>query len=227
VNVLTKWHLVRLRIYAGEEETWRKVEWIGFETVPLLTEVTAIRRAIKALREELRSKWGGASQPGESRRDWWDKKFWISSAYPNGLHSQLVPGGHASIDDVLEALISSNSDPTLPPADGIGINCTHPSHIASLTQQFTGSAKRLHPLAIRPTFVLYPDGGAVYDTTSRTWTNRTTEPGEWARGVCAVAKELEGAKNPVGSEVWGGVIVGGCCKAGFPEIEYLRKELDG
>lgn len=247
-NALADWHLDRLRIYAAQEAAWRKVEWVGFETVPLLREVRAIRSAMGRLNDELGKKWGGGrteSEAHEEGREWWRKKFWISSAYPDGHHPQHLSSDstsiHVSIDDVLKTLLDSpDSVNNSPRPDGVGINCTHPSHISNLTGALTTSMQ--HRLITPsggsalgsetgPLFVLYPDGGAVYDTTTRTWTERTTRPDEWAVGVAALARRIEraewkseGAKHS--GRVWGGVIVGGCCKAGFEEIRWLRKELD-
>lgn len=236
-DALAKWHLARLRIYASEEGTWRKVSWLGFETVPLLTEIRAIRIAMGRLNAELKVKWGAKRGEGEGGREWWDKKFWISSAYPEGKHPQHFSStdeeGQVGVEDVLEDLLGDSESSPRP--DGIGINCTHPAHISSLTYDFsTAMTRRLVKAGsegdVGPTFVLYPDGGAVYDTVSRTWTERTTNPEEWARGLVAVARDLESAEVVVDGasrgKVWGGVIVGGCCKAGFEEIGYLRRVLD-
>lgn len=237
-DALAVWHLARLRIYAAEEGTWRKVEWLGFETIPLLREIRAIRRAMGKLYTELEVRWGGGKVSEEGQEGWWRKKFWITSAFPDGQHPQHLASGpdqHVSVDDVLYSLISPSPDSanSLPRPDGIGINCTHPSHISALAEAFYTSMRKLaksHGEA-GPVFVLYPDGGAVYDTTSRTWTERTTRPDEWAVGVAGIARRLEDARldaegDEQGKKVWAGVIVGGCCKAGFDEIRYLRKELD-
>jgi homocysteine S-methyltransferase len=101
----------------------------------------------------------------------------------------------------------------IPPADAIGINCTSPAHLPALVRDM----------------VLYPDGGAVYDTTTKTWTNRTSGAQDWATDVAAIASEAAGARTSRGNGeayAWAGVIVGGCCKAGFEEIRLLKQELD-
>jgi homocysteine S-methyltransferase len=237
-DALAEWHLSRLRIYAAEEGTWRKVEWLGFETIPLLREIRAIRRAMEELHKELEARWGGGKESDAGEGEWWRQKFWITSAFPDGQHPQHLPSSadqHVSVDDVLDSLVSSSPDSAkpLPRPNGIGINCTHPSHISNLAEAFTTSMRKLAKSGgeAGPVFVLYPDGGAVYDTTSRTWTERTTRPDEWAVGVAGIARRLEDARldaegEEQGGKLWAGVIVGGCCKAGFDEIRYLRKELD-
>jgi homocysteine S-methyltransferase len=227
VEALAQFHLERLRVFAEDEDTWRKVDWVAFETVPVLHEVRGIRLAMGILHEELSRLY---EQSGNGGREWWDKRFWITCPFPDGSHPQLLPvGGHATVDDLLSALLSPVPGARDP--DGVGINCTHPSHLVHLLTAFTNGIGRLkatvHPEPDRgeerkPWFVLYPDGGATYDVVSRTWTTRSFGPEGWASEVASAAKEL--VREDGG--VWGGVIVGGCCKAGFEEIGALRKELD-
>lgn len=139
----------------------------------------------------------------------------------------------------------------LPVPDAIGINCTSPAHITSLGRAFTTHVSEI--LSERQVkeeeesigFVLYPDGGLVYDPTTRSWSVPSGIPtaggrgGNWAKNVAMVAREvgestrtrsLDGSKGEGqdGEEVrvWGGgVLVGGCCKNGFGEIRGLRDEL--
>jgi homocysteine S-methyltransferase len=229
VEALAGFHLERLRVLAEDEDTWRKVDWVAFETVPVLHEVRGIRLAMAKLHEELSRRYED-SRSGGRGRGWWDKRFWITCPFPDGSHPQLLPvGGHATVDDLLSALFSpvpGERDP-----DGVGINCTHPSHLVHLIPAFTDGLSRIKANAApsedpgeerKPWFVLYPDGGATYDVVSRTWTTRSFSPEGWASDVASAAKELV----RVHGGVWGGVIVGGCCKAGFEEIGALRNELD-
>jgi homocysteine S-methyltransferase len=118
----------------------------------------------------------------------------------------------------------------IPPADAIGINCTSPAHLPALVRDMTAALDLTgHSADKRPALVLYPDGGAVYDTTTKTWTNRTSGAQDWATDVAAIASEAAGARTSRGNGeayAWAGVIVGGCCKAGFEEIRLLKQELD-
>ena len=210
VEHLKEFHLSRLLTFSDDAETWAQVDWIAFETVPILTEYLAIRRAMAELVKLGRG-----------------KKFWISSAYPNGLHSQQMHSGHAGVNEVLMAALGG---PDLP-ANGVGINCTNPTYIEKLSEDFKEallgleSRGRVHEADEGVTFILYPDGGSVYDVVSRTWSSGTLDTASWGKQVAAIAKKVEAAEED-GEKVWAGVIVGGCCKAGFEEIRALRKTLD-
>lgn len=76
------------------------------------------------------------------------------------------------------------------------------------------------------TFVLYPDGGQVYDTLTRSWSKEKLSAEEWAQRMIRLAKSAEGAICSNGDKVWGGVVVGGCCKTSYEEIKALREEID-
>jgi homocysteine S-methyltransferase len=154
------------------------------------------------------------------------KKFWISSAWPRGVHPQMdKKGEHVRTEEVWRVM--SEEREGLEKPFGIGVNCTGPEFVRKIVTELTDVARRsaedhrereeqeLKKLA----FVLYPDGGSVYDVVTRTWTERTTEPSLWAKSLMSVAKELEE------SGVWEQIIIGGCCKAGFEEIRSLRAEL--
>lgn len=209
IDALEKFHLDRLLAFSDDGKVWSQVEWIAFETIPVLYEYAAIRRAMQHLVESGRG-----------------KKFWISSAYPEGRHPQTYPGGkNASVEDVLEAALGGE----LPPANAIGVNCTNPTYIASLAEDFTSTLLRLRQdgkIARNETaFVLYPDGGSVYDVNTRTWSSGGIDATSWGNQVAAVARSVD-SKEQHGAKVWAGVIVGGCCKAGFDEIRALRQSLD-
>ena len=279
---LAQWHLDRLRAFAsapssaassisaitqrpaeqGESGSasaaWDNLEWVAFETVPLLTEIRAVRRAMAVLNREIES----------GRR----KKFWICSAFPEGrfpqrkattsspstdsdaeIAGEAAEAGHVGMDEWLAAAIGplqplALDDPStastseyadaaqlaslgaddIPSADGIGINYTSPAYLPGLAHDMT-EALAHRPQAeshARPALVLYPDRGAVYDTTTKKWTNRTSGAEDWARDVSAVVREAAAATlSEDGEHVWAGVIVGGCCKAGFDEIRLLKEEL--
>ena len=55
---LSDWHAERLAVFAGSHETWDAVNFVAFETIPLLEEIYAVRRAMtKVVIEEKRKKW--------------------------------------------------------------------------------------------------------------------------------------------------------------------------
>lgn len=190
---------------------------------------------------------------------WWKKPFWMSHVFPKGV----APDG-ASVDEIVQASTRSRLDSvsTLPGLDtrvveaepgnlpipsAIGLNCTSPAHIAKLSSQFTRAVSELrttspsHETSPPLGFVLYPDGGLVYDTVTRTWSAPTPVERDdtgvaamadlsWSVNVATVARTAAEAtyngEDGRSGQVWdGGVYVGGCCKSGYKEIEGLAKEL--
>ncbi|WVW78258.1 hypothetical protein I302_100211 [Kwoniella bestiolae CBS 10118] len=234
INHLTQFHLDRLLslIPSGDgQEVWRKIEWIGFETIPLLYEIKAIRRCMAELNRILREKYEidqqKAGEEGEDR--WYIKKFWISSPFPDARHPQLSSNNQPiTVESLLQTLLDPEEG-AIP--HGVGINCTNPSYLPALTDQFTQAIKpKIRKMDSPPRFVLYPDGGQVYDVNTRTWSNPPDGPAnavDWAKGVLTVVKELEEDRDDEGRYTWDGVIVGGCCKTSFGEIRALKRGLDG
>lgn len=224
IDALRAFHLARLLTYAEDDATWRAVDWIGFETVPLLREGLAIRQAMHELEETLSIRYGPASEP------WWRKRFWVSFVFPSGK----APDG-ASPGQIARRMLGESKDGRRP--NGLGINCTSPAYIGEIVQEMTRAAAA-HSGEAAPAFVLYPDGGLVYDPVSKTWqapassgpASQATglDPTSWAESVASVAQTAarstakhDGAQRAV----WSEVIVGGCCKAGFAEIAALAKRV--
>ncbi|WRT64618.1 uncharacterized protein IL334_001551 [Kwoniella shivajii] len=268
-ELLSNYHLSKLMTVATHEDTWRKIDWIAFETIPVLHEIKAIRRTMNKLQGILRERYpesfsssdAGQTQPQlsdaeecerESQTEWYNKKYWITCAFPNGLHPQHVSNSssdsnsnldsssnhHVSVRDLVNVLLDEQNDQSIP--NGIGINCTNPLYLCSLIKQFnesTGSHNFTQTEALNKnknkdkgiTFVLYPDGGLVYDVNTRTWSTPSNGPSnasEWAKGIYEVVQSIESAKSHQGTYIWDGVIVGGCCKTSFEEISALRKLID-
>nr|XP_018265308.1 uncharacterized protein I303_01671 [Kwoniella dejecticola CBS 10117]OBR87466.1 hypothetical protein I303_01671 [Kwoniella dejecticola CBS 10117] len=214
IRLLTKFHLDKLLTVALVEETWRKIEWIAFETIPLLYEIKAIRLAMGELYDLLRRHYWKA----ETLEDgWYKKKFWITCPFPNSQFPQMGPNGyHVEIDELMDTLISPTmhcqgqgqvgeavTKPIpMPIPNGIGINCTNPSYLSSLSKEFTnalkGQLQRQREREQRPkvSFVCYPDGGQVYDVHTRSWSTPLggSDPDEWAKGLLSIAREVEKAK---------------------------------
>jgi homocysteine S-methyltransferase len=227
--------LSRLRVYANEEETWRAVDWVMFETIPLLREGEAIRTAMEDLYQELKGRYG-ESDNGDA---WWRKPYWTSFVFPEGTSPDASP-----ISTIMETMFSGENAETVFPS-AIGINCTSPAYIRTLTEQLTESMSNGlknaddDSLLLRkpPAFVLYPDGGLVYDVVTRTWHAPKNAPsvaasgdaeGSWAKNVAQVARwaaEQEVATSNGSRPVWPQILVGGCCKSGYKEIAGLRAEL--
>lgn len=206
ISALREFHLQRLQVFASDDNTWSKIDWICFETVPVAREITAIRLALGDLLEETNS-----------------KRFWISCVFPNGR----FPDG-STVNELVARLLSFDEGPE---PEAIGINCTSPAYIDDIAEQMTQAVIN-YPHRAQPAFVLYPDGGLVYDPPTRTWHVPSPDlvglkgPGSWAHHVAAVAKKMVAARAPENDrDVWSRVYVGGCCKAGFDEIRDLNNTL--
>ncbi|GAA99829.1 uncharacterized protein L969DRAFT_43183 [Mixia osmundae IAM 14324] len=188
-DALTDFHTKRLRTFLASE----KPDLLAFETVPLLTEVRAIRRAVRLCQTEL--------------------PYWISFVLPDGICPQST---HPTIDAkrcTLEALTLAALQGEQPPV-AIGINCTHPSLIASNVIRMARTVSS-HKLSI-PWLVLYPDGGLTYDTVTKSWHAREAQQSDrsWADALLDAAS--------TGDRAFAGYILGGCCKSTPSYIAALR-----
>lgn len=198
-STLEKYHMDRLNIFQQDTETWDQIEWLAFETVPIISEIRGIRHAMEGLQQE--------------------KKFWITSAYPNGR----IGTGEVAMPEVVNALLSGQG--RIP--DGVGINCTRPTYLPTLIDEMTDAVRELAlDASDRPWLVLYPNGGPTYDGATRQFSTGQVPPEEWAGGLAALVKGAEGMTDDHGERLWKGVIAGGCCNTGFDEIRALRLALD-
>jgi homocysteine S-methyltransferase len=209
VDALYEFHSERLRVFTSHAETWSNVDIIAFETLPLLDEVKAVRRAMKKL-----------------EKDGVEKPYWISCVFPSDLLS--LPDG-TNIEDLVVTML----DPTLGPLPwGIGINCTKVQRLPPLVAAFSDVLEALakHPHtgfpgpAMAPRLVVYPDGAEnlVYDTATQKWLHSEGENGSGSQGSQwddTVINCLQGALR---KEIWDGILVGGCCKTGPGHIQRLR-----
>lgn len=194
-EALYKFHLSRLQAYS-RSSTWPQVEWIGFETIPLLREVKAIKRAMADFGDE--------------------KKYWIACTFPDGQCSQSTQdGGKVEVEEVVRTLLSDEGRKP----NGVGINCTNPAYIPTLIDTFNTTLRSLRTPP-ETCFVLYPDGGQVYDPISRTWSKEKLTPKEWTERIMDDVKAIDQ------SGLWAGIIVGGCCKTSPEEIAELRRAVD-
>ncbi|KAJ9100050.1 hypothetical protein QFC20_005574 [Naganishia adeliensis] len=235
VSALRDFHLSRLRVYANEEATWRAVDWVMFETIPLLREGEAIRTAMEDLYRELATRYGAA----DANDTWWKKPYWTSFVFPEGTSPDA-----SHVSTIVEKMFGGENAETVYPS-AIGINCTSPAYIRNLTEQMTNSMAKVLKSASDdslllqqpPAFVLYPDGGLVYDVVTRTWHAPKNAPSvdassdaerSWAKNVAQVARwaaEQEVTTSTGTRPVWRQILVGGCCKSGYKEIAGLRAEL--
>ncbi|KAI0267061.1 Homocysteine S-methyltransferase [Gloeopeniophorella convolvens] len=220
-DALAAFHLERLRVFADDAPTWRAIDALAFETVPLAREVRALRRAVATLEGEL--------APAD-RKPWWVTVVWPEGRFPE----ESTPGGArlgaaevlaAYFDDVIPGAGIQGARYAVP--DAFGINCTAPAHVASAV------AEASEALAVRgvgsgvgggqPWLVLKPNGGQTYDMSSRKWGwhdgQKQTQGDEFANELGAIVHRAA-EKN-----VWGGILVGGCCKTGDEELRALSKVL--
>lgn len=132
----------------------------------------------------------------------------MSSAFPSGQLGS-APNGPHTVAEWVSAMLDGGEEYASP--DGFGVNCTNPSHLPAILDEIEARV----PAKVRAAtaLVVYPDGGCVYDTLTKTWTEKTGSPDDWARGILDV---LQGRS-------WQEIIVGGCCKTGPEEIAALRK----
>ncbi|OSC96571.1 Homocysteine S-methyltransferase [Trametes coccinea BRFM310] len=208
IDALATFHYDRLRIFVDDTETWKTIDYIAFETVPLRREIYAIRQAVARLVEEQESE----------AAEWQMKPWWISNDYPDGSFPETkTAGDHYTPTEVAEAVLVDEVGAT---ACGIGINCTGTEFMKWLTKEARSAAKSYaQKHGKRPWLVLYPNRGDVYIPETQTWRKMGREGSQWAKDICAVVLEN------VQSGDWEGVIAGGCCKVGPEEIVGLAKEL--
>ncbi|GAA5943544.1 hypothetical protein JCM1841_003363 [Sporobolomyces salmonicolor] len=222
---LAAWHLQRLEHFATSPAAFAELGVLAFETVPNLYEARAIRRAVAAFR----------ARGGPERQT----PFYLSFVLPltagereEQQHVKLPDQSvsHLSLAEQAPAILASALGPLAHDEeaarpDGIGFNCTSPLRAAevveALSSALAASASR-QSSGSKPWLVLYPDGGAVYDVHTRSWSHPLgLSDSRWAAVVAeAVAVAREGDAG------WGGVIAGGCCKAGFGAIRALREECE-
>ncbi|ORX34027.1 Homocysteine S-methyltransferase [Kockovaella imperatae] len=212
ISALQRWHFERLTTYAKTSE-WSSVEWLAFETVPLINEIIAIRRAMAQL-----------AANGTAR-----KKFWIVSAFTDGLFPLPIPDQpRPTPRDIVLAACGPESRGGSP-ADGVGINCTHPQYISGLCRDFTQALVDLAGEGKvkegETAMVLYPDGGKVIDENNQL--KKEDMPHQiWAESLANPIKTLKEARDGLGRDVWKQVIVGGCCESSFAHIKELRAVVD-
>src|ERR1700761_1378273 len=143
-------HLERLDIYASDPEAWNSIYCIRFETISLLQEVRAIRRAMARV-----------LQSGVSPKPWWISFVFPGGKFPDNANTQ---GARHSVECVVNATFDQSRKYMATP-HGIGINCTDTYNEPVI--EMTTAINTLAPF--KPWLVLYPNGGFDYDSASKTW----------------------------------------------------------
>ena len=159
-NALYTFHLERLSVYASDSKTWSSVDLIIFETLPLLTEALAIRKAMYSLERE---------------RGYEAKPFLISFTMPSGKLPQSL---HASVEvlDTSEVFIRALEDDLYMSAPfGIGVNCFNVRHIQPLLDALGLALLRTGSKNIW--IWVAPNGGQeTYDPGTKLWTDDDSLP---------------------------------------------------
>jgi homocysteine S-methyltransferase len=156
VGQLQEWHSERLAVFSADAATWREVDMVAFETVPLVAEIEAVRRSMFAL-----------AGRGERKR-----RFWISCVFPGeGNSVSALPDG-TGVREVVRAMLRGEEGSERPSA--VGFNCTKIGKAEGLVRAFeTAIEELLEEGAVEdwPALVLYPDGtnGEVYNTSTCEW----------------------------------------------------------
>jgi len=196
IKALTQFHEDRLRVFTSDKGTWDKVDFIAFETVPVMREVEAIRQAVGNLKESI-----GA------------KPWWVTATFPGGKYPDTrQPGGyHFTAGEVVNAMLHSGD--IMPVPSGIGINCTGLKFIPELLQDF----ERLMDGNKGPFLVLHPNGGDGYDLSTQAF-QEPEESDRWAEVFANIINEAKGRG-------WKNIIFGGCCKTGPCDIRALGEAM--
>ncbi|KAG0707038.1 Homocysteine S-methyltransferase [Suillus ampliporus] len=196
IDALTRFHEDRLRVFTSDKETWDKVDFVAFETVPLVREVEAIRQAMDNCKESIRP-----------------KPWWITATFPGGKYPETrQPGGnHFTASEVANAMI--HGDDNTPVPNGIGINCTGLKFVPELLQDF----EQVMDGDKKPFLVLHPNGGGGFDLSTQAFQERE-ESDRWAEDLASLVNEAKGRG-------WNKIIVGGCCKTGPGDIKALGEAM--
>ncbi|KAJ5272563.1 hypothetical protein N7478_007688 [Penicillium angulare] len=216
-EALYKWHLQRLRlVQAAEGDLVSRLGYVAFETLPMLDEVRAVRRAIGD---------SGIRVP-----------FWIACVFPGD--DERLPDG-SSVGDVVDAAFGGDG----PLPWGIGINCTKIHKLPGLVERFGDCVSAVSGENV-PSLILYPDGtnGEVYNTTTQVW----EKPDDLSGGERDTVSFLgfpflavrfaNGMKRPWEVQlaqvvkdaqtkgIFKSFVVGGCCKASHHDIKKLHDQ---
>ncbi|KAH8106894.1 Homocysteine S-methyltransferase [Cristinia sonorae] len=208
MEALAEFHAERLHIFASDRETWDLIDGIAFETIPLTREIRAVRKAIEIVRKE------GLLV---------DKPWWISTLYPDGkFPERKLTGEHVSVGEVVDAMLAGDE----PNPHSIGVNCTGMIHLDSLLDEMARQVKsREVDLPRKPSLVVYPNGGDVWNPESKRWQEVVADGGEKAR---TWAREIEEKVRLAEShDLWPEILAGGCCRTGPAEISALSRRLRG
>ncbi|KAL8864910.1 MAG: hypothetical protein Q9174_007167 [Haloplaca sp. 1 TL-2023] len=208
VESLAAWHEKRFKIFKEDPATWKDIDYVSFETLPMLQEIKAVRHVMAKY----------------NRADDRPKPWWISCVFPND--DLTLPDG-STVATVVSAMLSQSDTEGQPPW-GIGINCTDIKKLAPLISRYEAAAQNILGPDIQWTWlVTYPDGaqGSVYNTETQQWEIDPEMRAEgpqipWHEELAEIVRETAERGR------WKGIVVGGCCKTTPDSIGKLRKRLE-
>lgn len=150
---LREWHRRRIEVFCKDERCWADVDFVAFETLPLMAEILAVREVMGDVEMGL----------GE------EKDFWISCVFPG--EGNLLPDG-SSVREVVKAMLERREGART--LMGVGINCTKVGKVEGLIEEFGSAVRELVESGEAekwPSLVVYPDGtkGEVYNTVTKEW----------------------------------------------------------
>lgn len=176
IHELEAWHLKRLQAFMpltssntnheereDREKCWKDIDLIAFETIPLLKEITAIRKVRGSLPSSL------------------TKPFWIACVFPGDAYT--LPDG-TTIKTLVKTMLQKREGEAIP--RDIGFNCTKITKVVGVLEEFEEAVNEMiedGEVDEWPGLVLYPDGtdGEVYNTGTMEWEQR-----ESGSEVCCV-----------------------------------------
>ncbi|KAL8834131.1 MAG: hypothetical protein Q9170_003905 [Blastenia crenularia] len=206
---LYAWHKKRLAVFKDDEATWANVDYISFETLPVLAEIHAVKRVMA--KHDL----------GEQGKPWW-----ISCVFPND--DLTLPDG-STAEAVAEAMLTLADGEDQRPW-GIGINCTDIKKLHTLILKYEDAAEKVlgrgSSSGLWPWLVMYPDGaqGSVYNTETGEWETDSNLKAQgpqipWHQELADIVTDTSERGR------WKGILVGGCCKTTPDSIRDLRLQL--
>ncbi|KAF8143355.1 Homocysteine S-methyltransferase [Mycena galopus ATCC 62051] len=208
---LARFHFERLCVFADDEAVWDTLDFIAFETVPLVREIRAIRMAMADLEKKT-----------VKRKPWWISFVFLQGNFPETNGDARVP-----VRSLVNAAIQNPAGSgRLPVPSALGINCTEMGVIPGILAEMEAAVLAECPaIEHRPWLVLYPNGGDTYDPVSQTWVVRNTND-VWAEKLGELVAKIQSDSGGHG-RIWPGVVVGGCCRTGPEDIGSLCKRLQG
>ena len=212
---LVEWHYERMLVFASDRQIWSSIDMVAIETLPLLSEGIAARKAMYKLRRTLQDR-------GEIHWPAW----WASFVFPDG---QCPGDSSITPEQIARSMLEPLDKAEIP--TGLGINCTKLRYLPNVLDGYTEAVKAAEPKTA-PWLVIYPDGGLVYDVKTRTWHTdgsgpdslQNADPAEvWAKQLYTLTQSALGEKRDDGVPIWGNAVIGGCCKASPAYISELSK----